>query len=85
VPAAAAAGIALSAGLAAAGRTRTPLAAIVAAYAVAGSTIASQRGSSRALTSLALALVHLAYGGGVIAGALRPGLVGTSIGSTRLR
>jgi succinoglycan biosynthesis protein ExoA len=85
VPAAAATGIALSTALAAAGRTRAPLAAVAATYAVAGSAIASQRGSSRALTSLALALVHLAYGGGVIAGALRPGLVGTSIGSTRLR
>ena len=83
-PAAVAASLAGSVALAATGRTRAPLLILVSAYALAGSAIAAQRGSSRLLTSGALALVHLAYGGGVIAGALRPSLVRSSVGSTRV-
>jgi len=78
-------GLAGSLGLAAAGRSRLPLLAAVGAYAAAGSVIAANRGSSRTLTTVALGLVHLSYGAGVIAGALRPGLVSASVATARVR
>jgi succinoglycan biosynthesis protein ExoA len=83
-PAAATAAVGGSIALAAAGR-RVPFAALVVGYVAAGSAIARERGSSPALSTAALALVHLSYGAGVIAGALHPGLVSTSLGSLRLR
>ena len=67
------------------GRTRVPLLSLAGGYALAGCAVATRRGSSPLLTSLALALVHLSYGAGVISGALRPDLVSSSLASTRLR
>ena len=84
-PAAATAALGVTLPLAASGRSRAPFAALAAAYVVAGSVVAAERGSSRVLTTAALALLHLSYGAGVIAGAVRPRLVSSPLGSTRLR
>jgi glycosyltransferase involved in cell wall biosynthesis len=84
-PAAVTAGFASALAMGLTGRTRLPLLSFVATYALAGSAVARRRGSNPLLTSVALALVHLSYGAGVISGALRPGLVSSSIGSTRFR
>jgi len=68
-PAAVTGSFAAGLALAAAGRTRAPLGALAAAYTLAGWSIATRRDSNPVLTSAALALVHLSYGAGVIAGA----------------
>jgi glycosyltransferase involved in cell wall biosynthesis len=85
LPALAATSMAASLALAASGRTRAPIVALVAMYGVAGSVIAASRGSSWTLTSAALALVHLSYGAGVLVGVACPELVSSSLGSARVR
>jgi glycosyltransferase involved in cell wall biosynthesis len=84
-PAFVAAALAASAALAAAGRSRTPLLALVGGYALAGAAVASSRGSSRLPTALALAIVHVSYGLGVLIGAARPAVVSSSLGRARVR
>lgn len=85
LPAAGVTALVVCATLAAAGRTSLPLAAWLTGYLVAGSAIAASRGSNRLLTALALAVVHVSYGSGVLAGAARPALVSTSLARVRVR
>jgi succinoglycan biosynthesis protein ExoA len=85
LPALSATGLAAGVALAASGRTRIPLVVLAGAYVLAGSTIAVKRGSSPPLTTLALALVHLSYGAGIIAGLARPGLVASAFAQARVR
>jgi hypothetical protein len=85
LPALAACALAAGGALAGAGRSKAPLIAIAGGYAVAGSVVASSRGSSRVLTSVALATVHASYGIGVLLGAAMPRLVSSSAGRARVR
>jgi glycosyltransferase involved in cell wall biosynthesis len=71
--------------LATSGRTRLPLVALLGSYALGGAVVSAGSRSNPPLTSLALALVHLSYGTGVIVGAVRPGLAVSPLARTRLR
>lgn len=85
VPAVVVGGLSVSVALALTGRTRTPLAAFLGLYAVGGTIVAVRAHCDPLLTGLALGIVHLSYGSGVIAGAARPGLVASSLARTRRR
>ena len=74
-----------SATLAVSRQSLLPLSALSGAYLLAGSAIASRRRSSPLLTTAALAVVHVSYGAGVLAGAARPALVSSPLARTRLR
>ncbi len=75
-----------AAGLAATGATRLPAAAMAGAYLAMGAVAAhSRRDAHPMVTALAIAAVHSAYGVGIIAGALRPGLAGGALGRARLK
>ncbi|HEY4346971.1 MAG TPA: glycosyltransferase [Gaiellaceae bacterium] len=62
-----------------------PLLMLVGGYALGGAIVARRRSANPALAGVALGLVHLAYGAGVIAGAVRPSLAGGALGQTRIR
>jgi GT2 family glycosyltransferase len=66
-------------------RMRMPLAAWAGCYAVGGVVAGKRGGSNPLLTGLALAVVHLSYGAGVIAGAIRPGLASSPLARKRVR
>jgi glycosyltransferase involved in cell wall biosynthesis len=75
-----------AASLALAGRTAAPAVAVGAGYAALGAVAAGSRPGARPLaTATALATVHLCYGAGVIAGALRPQLTAGRAGRGRVR
>jgi len=85
LPALVACGLTASVGLAVTGRSSRPLLALLGGYLVAGTAVASSRGSSRLVTPVALAIVHAAYGFGILAGAARPELATSSLGRKRVR
>ena len=86
VPALALLGAGGAVALAATGRTALPACAVAAGYAALGAAASRARpGASPFATTAALATVHLTYGLGVIAGALRPGLTAGRAGSARVR
>ena len=67
-------------------RSRWPLILLVAVYAVAGILASRNRSAAGPVrTAFALALVHLAYGGGILSGAIWPRLARTRLGSIRVR
>jgi len=85
-PAGVLAGAAGSAGLAVAGRSRRPLQALTAAYLAAGALASRhQAGAEPLATGCSLATIHLAYGGGLLAGAIRPSVTATRLGRGRVR
>ena len=71
--------------LAATGRTNRPLLTLAGCYACGGILAGNRRDANPLLAGVALAVVHLAYGTGVIAGALQPQLVSSALGQTRTR
>jgi succinoglycan biosynthesis protein ExoA len=71
--------------LAAAGRTKRPLLTLAGCYACGGALAGTRGQANPLLAGVALAVVHLAYGTGVIAGALRPRLVSSTLGQSRTR
>lgn len=71
---------------AARGRSRWPALGLAALYGGLGVVVSRDRpGADPLLTGGALAIVHLTYGAGVIAGALRPSLGSTKLGRARVR
>lgn len=71
--------------LAATGGTRRPLVALAGCYACGGALAGTRGHANPLLAGAALAVVHLAYGTGVIAGALHPNLVSSTLAQTRSR
>jgi hypothetical protein len=73
-------------GLAVAGRSRRPLQALAGAYLAAG-TLASlhQAGAGPVATGCSMATTHVSYGAGVLAGAVRPSIASTRLGTGRVR
>lgn len=68
------------------GHSRIPLGTLVGGYLTAGTLVSRQQPAARPLaTGCSLATTHLAYGAGVLAGAARPGLTSTRLGTGRLR
>ena len=67
------------------GRTRVPLTALAACYATGGVIAGARSRANPLLTGAALAVVHLSYGTGVIAGAVRPQIVSSRLAATRVR
>ena len=66
------------------GRARSPLAAVGGSYLLLGWVAGRhQSDATPARTAAALAVVHLAYGAGVIAGAIEPRLTETHLGTGR--
>jgi succinoglycan biosynthesis protein ExoA len=73
-------------GVALAGRSRLPLAALGGGYLAAGTVASRGRPAAEPLaTGCSLAATHVAYGAGVLAGAVRPGLTATRLGVGRIR
>jgi succinoglycan biosynthesis protein ExoA len=71
--------------LAVAGRSRRPLVALAGCYACGGLLAGIRGHANPLLAGAALAVVHLAYGTGVIVGALHPDLVSSTLAQTRSR
>lgn len=67
-------------------RSRWPLFVLMAIYAIAGAIASRNRTAAGPIrTALALALVHLSYGCGVLSGAVWPRLAHSWLGSHRVR
>ena len=85
IPALVTAAVSTSLVLAWSGRTRVPLTALAACYATGGVIAGARSRANPLLTGAALAVVHLSYGTGVIAGAVRPQIVSSRLAATRVR
>ena len=67
-------------------RHYAPALSLVAIYVIAGALVSRKRSEAGPVrTALALALAHLAYGGGILSGAAWPRLARTGLGSLRVR
>jgi succinoglycan biosynthesis protein ExoA len=71
--------------LRATGRAPWALRSLVAFYLVLGIAASRNRASNPGLTALALSVLHLSYGAGVIVGLIKPEVTQTRLGQGRLR